>query len=439
MTKIGRRWKSALPFISFFCLALTLATAVYTWRYEPDRFMAVYTFYAVPAGTETDENAVQRARMLARECDELLNTTAFQQSVLAYAPSDGKTFLRAVSLSDTHLIGVEAVGVEPVIVAGLANAAGRELLTQAGAVLGATGMKEIAQAQLPTSACGPKRVVKTLAVLAASFVAFSLLGMLFGSARRPLRWENGKNPSNGLPCIGGVADCESVKKKRAPACTIYDYVDRLVYENLQDTAIRVRSLRSQPGCSLTLIGLSNEEDGAALCALLAAELAAEGFDILLMELDAYKPRLRDCLAVAGTTDVLDCLQDEGALRAAILPTAIPRLCFMDFCHGADGLSYVAAAPAFASLVSDAAQSFDYVILNAPSAAAGHNAARLAAITDFTVLLAKDGRYTDAELSAEAGDVLQSAQRMGGLIFTDVPRGRFSSRYRETGMPSRKGE
>lgn len=75
-----------------------------------------------------------------------------------------------------------------------------------------------------------------------------------------------------------------------------------------------------------------DEDSATLSLLTASELAAQGFEVLLMEMDSYAPSLRKWLGVQGTMDVVDCLQREDALRTALLSTLIPRLLFMDVCH-----------------------------------------------------------------------------------------------------------
>ena len=72
---------------------------------------------------------------------------------------------------------------------------------------------------------------------------------------------------------------------------------------------------------------------------------------------------------------------------------------MDVCHEPGFLSRIAARPGFAAFLTDAAQSFDYVILNAPPCRTASDAAMLGAVADMTVAVAQDGRYTPRELGA----------------------------------------
>ena len=71
MKRLRRKWLRALPVIAFFCAAVTLAMAVYTVRWEPERYRAACTVYALPAGQRADADAAELARMLCRDCDLL--------------------------------------------------------------------------------------------------------------------------------------------------------------------------------------------------------------------------------------------------------------------------------------------------------------------------------------------------------------------------------
>lgn len=424
--KAGRKWRNALPVIGFLCVALTAAMAIYTYRYEPDRYQADYTFFALPAGTREDETAPILSKMLARDCNALLNDPAFQRQVLATAQSDGYTRVYAIGEEGGHVLHVKAVGVDPSITAGLANAAGEALLAQAGDVLGATAIRKMSAAETPVKPCAPNRPVKVAGMLAGSFIVLSLLGMAFGSARVRVRWRRGRVPALLIPCLATVVDYDDRARralKRKAASSLYEAVTPQARDHVREAALSLRSMQEHLGYSLTLTGVRQQDDSASLSVLLASELAAEGFDVLLIEMDAYAPRLRQWLGVAGEADVLDCLRDENALRAAILPTAVPKLCFIDVCHEAGFVGKLAATGAFASFLSDAAHSFDYVILNAPPCTALSDAAMLGALTDMTALAVRDGQYVTGELDAVFDGLGRVVRRLGGFILCQVPPGR----------------
>lgn len=426
MRKAGRRWRNALPYVCFFCLALTLAMGLYTWRYEPDRYRAEYAFFAEPPYA-AGQDAVQLSRMLVQDCDALLDTQAFQDKVLSACASDGLTRLNALGKDGTHIIRVAAVGVSPQIVTDLANAAGQELLLQAQSVLGATNGKELARAALPDAPFAPNRPLKTLWMLLVSFAGLSLLGALFGSSRAAMQWKPGRVGQTALPCLGGVVEMERLlrgyeKRKRRNTPTFYDEADHLVRENVREVVLALRASSERPIGSLTVTGMGTASPEFSL--LLASELATEGFNVLLMEMDAYAPQLREWLGARGRMDVLDCIDNESALGAALQPTAMPRLCFMDACHAPGFVTALAATDAFAAFLDDAVHTFRYVILNAPPADTLSDAAMLGAVTDATLLTVRDGRYACQEIDALARRLGQTVKRLAGFALCGVPRRRF---------------
>lgn len=437
MRRLGRKWRNALPLICFFCLALTLAMGLYTYGYEPDRYSAAYTFFALPAGVNEDQSALQAARMLARDCDTLLNTETFRQEVLGRVASDGQTYVRAYGMDGTHMIRVEATGVSPDIVSALANAAGEALMTEAQSTLSAGGVREISRAMTPDMPSTPNRPLKVAAMLVGSFTILSLLGMLLGSSRKPIRFHRGKPERLSVGCYGAVQKLDGAvrrvqSKKISRECTLHHMVNRLVHENIRQVVLALRAAQEHAGYAVVTAGLAEDGDCAPVTMLMAAELADQGFDVLLIEMNAYTPTLRQLLHTDGGSDVLDCLKDEAALRTAILPTPIPKLCFMDVCHAPGFVSQVAASAAFAQFVSDAAHSFDYVFLNAPPAGTVCDAAMLGAVADMTLVMVEDGALTAEELTQSANDLRRTVRRLDGYILTDVPgrRAGTGGRYQQ---------
>ena len=419
MKRLRRKWLRALPVIAFFCAAVTLAMAVYTVRWEPERYRAACTVYALPAGQRADADAAELARMLCRDCDLLVNTPEFQQKVLQSTRSDGKTRLYIRQADGGHMLKVEAVGEDPAVTADLANAVADALLEELSGRMGAAEVHLVSRAEVSEVPFAPNRPVKIAAAFLGSFALFSLLALLIPAPRERVQWDPLEPPAQ-LPCLAGVAEYDDClrrwvrERRRGKAFTLYDGMDELTRENVRELVLQLRNRPQHTGCSILMAGLEDEDS--------ATELAAQGFEVLLMEMDTYAPALRKWLGVQGTMDVMDCLQREDALRTALLSTPIPRLLFMDVCHEPGFLSRIAARPGFAAFLTDAAQSFDYVILNAPPCRTASDAAMLGAVADMTVAVAQDGRYTPRELGA----ALRSL-RADGVVFCRVPLKRFARR------------
>lgn len=429
MKRIRQKWLRALPVVAFFCAAVTLAMAVYTFRWEPERYRAACTVYALPAGQRTDADAEKLARMLCRDCDLLVNTPEFQQKVLQNTRSDGKTRLYLRQADGGHMLKVEAVGEAPAVAAGLSNAVADALLEELSGRMGAAEVHLVSRADVPEKPFAPDRPVKIAAAFLLSLALFSLIALLIPAPRERAQWNPRELPGEGLPCLAGVAEYDgclrrlSRERRRGQPVPLADGVDELTRENVRELVLQLRARQSHPGCSIVMTGME-EEDSATLSLLTASELAAQGFEVLLMEMDAYAPSLRKWLGVQGTMDVMDCLQREDALRTALLSTPIPRLLFMDVCHEPGFLSRIAARPGFAAFLTDAAQSFDYVILNAPPCQTVSDAAMLGAIADRTVAVAQDGRYTPRELNGMLRALAGKVRCLEGVVFCRVPLKRF---------------
>ena len=235
-----------------------------------------------------------------------------------------------------------------------------------------------------------------------------MLALLIPAPRERVQWDPLEPPAQ-LPCLAGVAEYDDClrrwvrERRRGKAFTLYDGMDELTRENVRELVLQLRNRPQHTGCSILMAGLE-DEDSATLSLLTASELAAQGFEVLLMEMDTYAPALRKWLGVQGTMDVMDCLQREDALRTALLSTPIPRLLFMDVCHEPGFLSRIAARPGFAACRT------------------ASDAAMLGAVADMTVAVAQDGRYTPRELGA----ALRSL-RADGVVFCRVPLKRFARR------------
>ena len=324
------------------------------------------------------------------------------------------------------MLKVEAVGEDPAVTAGLANAVADALLEELSGRMGAAEVHLVSRAEVSEVPFAPNRPVKIAAAFLGSFALFSLLALLIPAPRERVQWDPLEPPAQ-LPCLAGVAEYDDClrrwvrERRRGKAFTLYDGMDELTRENVRELVLQLRNRPQHTGCSILMAGLE-DEDSATLSLLTASELAAQGFEVLLMEMDTYAPALRKWLGVQGTMDVMDCLQREDALRTALLSTPIPRLLFMDVCHEPGFLSRIAARPGFAAFLTDAAQSFDYVILNAPPCRTASDAAMLGAVADMTVAVAQDGRYTPRELGA----ALRSL-RADGVVFCRVPLKRFARR------------
>jgi len=438
-----RRWKRSLKWIMALSLVLSLAMAVYTYRFEPDRYVAEYVFYALPADVTEDEEAPVRMGMLVKDYDHLLHDPDFRAQVMENTLSDGKTYLRACGTAEDHMVTIRAVGEDAQIVQGLANAAGEKLVAESDTRFGVSKTDVVSRAELPAEATLPNRPLRILLTFAAALIVLSVLAVLFGSRREPVGWLTPPERTS-VPALGQVADFRSAKnkclralRKEKDGCTFFGSVNRLVREGVCQAALSLRACAGMGGGSIAVLGACAEDEAEALTVLFGQTLAREGFSVLMMEMNGADPQLGDLLGVRGQVDVLDCLADDRVLSQALLGTSTRNLHFIDCCHDAESVLHAGASEAFRVFVENALEIYDYVLISAPPTSFGSSAAAIGSAVDQTVLAATEGRYTDRELSGAAGLLARAAARVSGVVYTSVPKKLLRGLYEEDEREYRK--
>ena len=429
MSRAACRWRHSLPWIACLCVVVGCAMAVYTWLYEADRFTAVYTFYAQPAGYETEKAPLEASRMLARDCRALTRAEGFREAVLlAGVQSDGMSYVDVRGVDGTHMLEVTVTGPDATIVTGLANAAGRRLLEEVPALFGAGAVREITPAATPQTACAPNRPAKVAWAVLAAFAAGSLMGLLWGSERRPVRFDGPEAAELRAPRLGAVADIRRelkrfdrrVQKKRETGMLL-DGMERLVRENVRALVLR---LRAQKGGTIVVAALRQEDGGAELTALLAGELARQGFRVMAVEMDGRGARLAGLLNANARADLLDYLRGRASLSETAVKTRDGTLCFIDCLHAEESIAGMAATPGFAAFLKSARANFDYVLFNAAPLENCADAALLGTLAGQTVLAGRDGAYAAEEWNAATEELQNVVRCLSGVVFTQARPARF---------------
>ncbi len=446
--RAGRRWGRAMGWILVLTFIVTLAMAVYIHMYEPERYIAEYTLNAVRENRNPENPAPLSMWMLIRDYDHLLDSEGFRMQIVAQQLSDGKTFISARGSATDHMVVIRAVGVDPEIVLGLADAVGDRLVAESVSLLGVESVHTVNRAHLAPQPTEMDKLVRIAKTMLLTFGVLSLLAMLFGSRREHVGWMTPPQQL-ALPVVGQVAQCSeecehcarrlSRKKASEAEGRMLHYVNRLVREGVEEIALAVRAAAGMQSCSVAVTGVRGEDNAPAYAVLLGQTLAADGYSVLMIEMDGDAPSLRKYLGASGQTDVVDCLDDDSRLPMALRPTRINTLHMIDCCHDGETMRTVSASLAFRTFVEDAQAIYDYVILSAPPAAFGGGSEAVCSAADQTLLAAKDQRYTANELTGVAAGLIQRGARLTGVVFTGVKMRQLKGIYKVDGKAYRKGK
>ncbi len=446
--RAGRRWFRAMGWILLLTFVVTLTMGVYIKFYEPERYIAEYTLYAVPQNEKEDIPAPLGMWMLIRDYNRLLDDEDFRQEVVAETESNGKTFVSARGNSLDHVVVIRAMGPDAMIAGGLADAVGDKLVAESEERLGVTTARTISRTKLlpqPDEMDDYLRIAKTMLI---TFGVLSLLAILFGSRREPAGWLTLPDTLQ-MPVIGQLAECgkdceqcartlaANAKRKRATICILLDQVDRLTREGAEEAALAIRGAAGGQSCSVAVTGVRAEDPAPVVAVLLGQTLARCGYSVLLMEMDGDDPQLHRYLGITGRADVVDCLLDDSKLPSALLRTSIANLHLIDCFHDGETVRQTATSPAFRTFVQDALAIYDYVIISAPPSGLTSCASAVGAAADQTVLAAADRRYTAQELGGVAASLRQRSVRLTGVIFTGVANKQLKKFYGNDGKPYRR--
>lgn len=425
MARAARRWRHAFAWILCLCMLAGCAMATFTWLYEPDVYRAVYTLYAQPTA---EAAPLEASRMLARDCAALTRTQAFRQAVLAQTRSDGMCRVSVQGIDGTHLMELSVVGPDAHIVQTLANVAGQTLVEWLPATFDVTEAREITAAEKPDAPFAPNRLCKTALAVLAAFAIGSLLACLFGADRVPFDMEQ-MAETTPFPMLGTVADVHREakrfsKQRKKRGGMFLSRVDRLVRENVRAAALKLRMMLGGKGGIAVLAGLRSSDEQATFAALVAGELAAQGYRVLLVEMEGQTTELASLLNVDTRADLSDYLRGRAALRDIVVRPQDSTLCFIDQKHHGQSAAEIVSQTGFSVFCQSARSNFDYVLFNASPVDGCCDAAMLGAYADVTLLCARDGAYTAREIGRVVGELRGVVRRFGGVALTRVKREKF---------------
>lgn len=427
MKRMVRKWKRALPWMLTVSMLLGCAMAIYTYRYEQDRYSAAYTFYALPA-EESNDDSLQAARMLALECERVSKMDTFRELVLSQADTDGNSYIQVKGVDGTHLIDVQVTGTDQTLVAGLANVAGQELMRYAESSLASAKTTEIQVAFMPQQPSGPNRPAKIIYTILIVFAVCSLLSLLFGDGSEYIHagFDAGQNLVY-TPYLGATIRCKKdvkrfIKKSKISKdqCKLLDSVDRLVLESIRSIAVTLRSKeRVKETHSIAVTSLRPDEGKSVFTALLASELAQQGFRVLLVDLQGKSLMLEKMLGADCKADLSEYVLGSKNLADIMTATSYENLLLISRKRQESSASYIVTQPKFTELLSKSTEIFDFVIFNMDPISYSSDASLVSAMAGATILTAKDGLSTVEQINAATQGLCGVANHLMGVVITET--------------------
>ena len=141
---------------------------------------------------------------------------------------------------------------------------------------------------------------------------------------------------------------------------------------------------------------------------LAKSIASAGNSVLLVEADMRRRSAASILGVHATHGAYAVMSHALTLREAVVATSIPNFYFLDTEPNIPNPADLLSSRAYAKLVDDACNSYDYVLFDTPPVGTFVDAAILSRLVDGVILVVKIGGAKRDEILT-AYDQLQKAE------------------------------
>ena len=193
------------------------------------------------------------------------------------------------------------------------------------------------------------------------------------------------------------------KKKKAASNTLeIQNATKTMLANIRFASV------DNPMQSIVLTSAVPNEGKTTTTIELAKSIASAGNSVLLVEADMRRRSAASMLGVHATHGAYAVMSHALTLREAVVATGIPNFYFLDTEPNIPNPADLLSSRAYAKLVDDACNSYDYVLFDTPPVGTFVDAAILSRLVDGVILVVKIGGAKRDEILT-AYDQLQKAE------------------------------
>ena len=208
-----------------------------------------------------------------------------------------------------------------------------------------------------------------------------------------------------------------LKKHMSRESNLLACMNEYTQESIKKLARNIQfAAMGEPLRTLTVTSTSPKEGKSSVSLMLACELASQGKNVLIADMDYRSPMIGRYLGRRNKKDIMDYLNGSAKLTEVVTRTNTPHLFFMDSNHR---MAVNANLDSFSRFLEECKQYFDLVIFDTSPLGMFIDAASLAAKTDGTIVVVADGRVERKDLTKVLGQLEQVKARLLGLVFNFV--------------------
>ena len=421
---IKRRW--------YLLVIIPIIVAVlanfYVANYTVDVYTAqvkLYTLFDYVDTTGTTRYDLSSSAYFVNDYKELIQAPEVMRetcSRLGWPGWPGGMSVGVSAVQDTRFITISVTGVNPEMCMQAANMLGQVFSEYIRNMLNQDSVHVAVEATLPTwpSNGGRGSMVPMAALASLALVAFALVALeILNTKVRADSDADVRFKTNILSSVFSYKKEMDVflKKHMSRESNILACMNEYTQESIKKLALNIQfAAMGEPLRTLTVTSTTPKEGKSSVSLMLACELASQGKNVLIADMDYRSPMIGRYLGRRNKKDIMDYLNGSAKLTEVVTRTSTPNLFFMDSNHR---MAVNANLDSFGRFLEECKQYFDLVIFDTSPLGMFIDAASLAAKTDGTIVVVADGRVERKDLTKVLGQLEQVKARLLGLVFNFV--------------------
>lgn len=423
-------------------------------RYSP-LYRCEATFTVATGDGSSFYTSVSTADQMSRTFPYILGSSYFR-SVLLDALGEGTLngTITAETIANSNMVTMRVDSPSPEDARAILEAALEVYPEVSRFVLGDIEFQMIDSIQTPTAPYNQPSLRRILAYggLGGLAVAALMVGLM-ACFNRTIRTAEDMERLSSLECLGALPEIRQKARKSGVVSRYLSARDKRSPHGFRESVhaldLRTRAAMQERGAKTLLVTSSVAGEGKSTVALnLAEQLAQEGAQVLLIDLDLRRQQLAQMLGCREAVSVAKVLRDPQALARGYIPR-LDRYGFY-FWGGQKPVSNpseVLRDRMLRQLLRALREQLDYIILDTPPSALFPDAAMLADCADAVLFVVRYDAVMKSEIT-EALSMLDSCQAsVLGYVFNAYPQtsshygyGRYGyGKYGYGGYGSRYGQ
>ena len=400
----------------------------YVTHYTVDVYTAqvkLYTLFDYVDSTGTTRYDLSSSAYFVNDYKELIQAPEVMRetcSRLGWPGWPGGMSVGVSAVQDTRFITISVTGVNPEMCMQAANMLGQVFSEYIRNMLGQDSVHVAVEATLPTwpSNGGRGSMVPMAALASLALVAFALVALEILNTK--VRADSDADVRFKTNILSNVFSYKKemdafLKQHKAKESNLLECMNEYTRESIKKLALNIQfAAMGEPLRTLTVTSTTPKEGKSSVSLMLACEMASQGKNVLIADMDYRSPMIGRYLGRRNRKDIMDYLNGSAKLTEVVTRTSTPNLFFMDSNHR---MAVNANLDSFGRFLEECKQYFDLVIFDTSPLGMFIDAASLAAKTDGTIVVVADGRVERKDLTKVLGQLEQVKARLLGLVFNFV--------------------